>query len=45
VLYKLKKPDYIGGNESFVFILKPELKVYYDAAVNQRYLFAEDTYF
>jgi hypothetical protein len=45
VLRKLKKPEYIGANESFVFIVKPEIKVYYDAGVNQRMLFAEDTYF
>ena len=32
---------YIGSNESFVFVLKPEIKVWYDAAANQRYLLGE----
>jgi hypothetical protein len=36
---------YIGGNETFVFSLKPEIKVFYDAGVNTRYLLGEEKYF
>lgn len=39
------KKDYIGSPESFVFVLKPEAKVFYDQASNTRYLLGEDTYF
>lgn len=36
---------YIGSNDCFVFSLKPEIRVHYDANVNQRYVLAEQEYF
>lgn len=36
---------YIGSSDSFVFSLKPELKGYFDADDNQRYLLGEQDYF
>lgn len=40
-----RSKDYVGSAESFVFTLKPEIKVFYDQTVNQRYLLAESNYF
>jgi len=36
---------YIGSPDSFVFSLKPEIKVFYDIGANQRYLLGEVEYF
>ena len=36
---------YIGSNETFVFSLKPNVKVWYDTTANQRYLLGEHEYF
>jgi hypothetical protein len=36
---------YLGSNETFVFTLKPEIHIWHDAEVNQRYLLGEQTYF
>ena len=37
--------DYIGSSESFIFTVRPELKVFNDAGVNSRYLLGDDKYF
>ena len=44
-VFKKYLKGYIGSNETFVFSLKPEVKVWYDANVNQRYLLGEQEYF
>lgn len=36
---------YIGSPDCFVFSLKPQVKVFYDQNVNQRFLLGEDDYF
>lgn len=36
---------YLGTSESFVFTLKPEVRVYYDQNVNSRFLLTELQYF
>lgn len=41
-----KSPNhYLGTSESFVFTIKPEIRVYYDEGVNSRYLLSELDYF
>mmetsp|Transcript_18413 Transcript_18413/g.17534 ORF Transcript_18413/g.17534 Transcript_18413/m.17534 type:complete len:100 (+) Transcript_18413:1296-1595(+) len=39
------KNQYVGSAESYVFILKPTLKVYGDKGINYRYLLGEFKYF
>jgi hypothetical protein len=44
-VFRKSPKDYVGSAESFVFTLKPEVKVFYDAGVNSRYLLGELQYF
>ena len=36
---------YLGTNDSFVFVIRPEIKVFYDSQANQKYFYGEMTYF
>ncbi len=36
---------YLGSNDSFVFVLRPQIKVYYDVMKNQRFFYGEMNYF
>jgi len=44
VFHKSPK-EYVGSAESFVFVLKPAVKVFYDKGANSRFMLGELTYF
>lgn len=44
-VFRKSPKNYLGSSESFIFVLKPEVKVFYDSGENSRYLLSELTYF
>lgn len=44
-VFRKNPKGYLGTSESFVFVLKPEVRVYYDTNQNSRFLLTELTYF
>jgi len=44
-VFRLHIKGYLGTNESFVFSVSPELKVYRDKNANLRYFLGEMNYF
>lgn len=44
-VFRLHLKGYIGSNESFVFSIRPQIKVFRDRNANQKYLLGEMNYF